>query len=453
MAKKIEKQAKPGKAQETVKREEIGSTGTSIYAGMIDEEYINTLTGTEGAEMYDKMRRSDYQVVMNLAAVKNPIKGATYEIQPASTDEKDVKIAEFVRFLIFDDMTPRFSKFLASALTMVEYGYSLFEITDKIGYSSKFGSYIGIGKLGYRSQKTIEKWNIKDGELDNVYQNVCGDVGFTGNIDARFLLRFALMDEGDNYEGISMLRACYGPYLRKRVALKLNAIGIEKYAVPTPLAVTPPEGLAKDELSRLQTTLAGYTSHQCNYIITPNGTEVSLFDAKYNPESVDKTIDSEDRRMTKAFMANFLELMGGGSYALSNDLSDFFLQGLKAMANVILEELNEKIIERYVRLNFGPQDKYPKLIVSGIDDKPGTELATAISSLVSSGTFTPDTALEQNLRKRYQVPALEEVVGEEEEVEEEENNEEVENEEGEKASELAPSIRKTIEDRIRQLSL
>ncbi len=55
-------------------------------------------------------------------------------------------------------------------------------------------------------------------------------------------------------------------------------------------------------------------------------------------------------------------------------------------------------------MNFGPQDKYPILKVSGITDKAGSELATLLKSLVDGKMLTPDDRLEEHLRKRYGIP-------------------------------------------------
>ena len=63
-----------------------GSTGTSIYSGYYDEDYLEALKNNERADVYDKMRRSDPQIKMCLSAVKNPIKSAAAEINPAGDD-------------------------------------------------------------------------------------------------------------------------------------------------------------------------------------------------------------------------------------------------------------------------------------------------------------------------------------------------------------------------------
>ncbi len=64
----------------------IGSSGTENYGGYFEEEYLDALRNNERADVFDKMRRSDPQVMMCLSAVKNPIKSASAEIHAAGDD-------------------------------------------------------------------------------------------------------------------------------------------------------------------------------------------------------------------------------------------------------------------------------------------------------------------------------------------------------------------------------
>ena len=114
--------------------------------------------------------------------------------------------------------------------------------------------------------------------------------------------------------------------------------------------------------------------------------------------------------MVKAFLANFLELgmSGSGAYALSNDLSDFFLSGIEFIAKEISEQFNKKVIPDLIKLNFGPRDKYPTLNFTGISDKAGKELADILSTLTSAKILTPDDRLEKHLRKRLGITEMSE---------------------------------------------
>ena len=393
-----------------------GTSGTEVFAGYYDEEYLDDLKGTDRAKCFDKMRRSDAQVKMLLSAVKNPIRTATTEIVSASDDGEHEKHAELCRKILFEDI--KFNKFLNESLTMVEFGHAVFEKVHKINSDKPvtdgdgnliLNSYIGLKKLGYRSPKTIETWNFgKDPEKEDykeftgILQQADGDLDSYDFIPKEHLIIMTMEHEGDDLEGISMLRPCFGNFFRKNEYLKLNAIGIEK-SMPIPTAEVPVGQENSDQFNQLVTALSSFTTHQKNYLIYPQGWNVQLQNGtNYDPAKVEQSIDNEDKRMAKAFIANFLELGmggGGGAFALSNDLSDFFLSGLDNISNIIKESIDELMKELTI-LNFGVQDKYPTFKFSGITDKAGEEFAKILDLLIKNKVIIPDDKLEDHVRQR-----------------------------------------------------
>lgn len=392
-----------------IQKEPVGSSGTEIYNGYSSEEYLTALRDDERADVFDKMRRSDPQVKMCLSAVKNPIRRATVEFEPGGDNPSFQEHADFAEYAIMEAMVTPWRKFLREALTAIEFGFSTFEITHKNVLESKFGPFTGINRLGWRSPKTIERFNVdEDGNLSSISQYAHGDLQRLVDIDAKFLMHIGLDVEGSNYEGISLLRPCYGNWFRKNNYLKINAIGAEKFAVPTPIAKVPAGKEGTAEYTNMKNALAAYTTHQSNYLIMPEGWEIDLKTNTYDPDKLETSIDNEDKRMVKAFMANFLELgmSSTGSYALSNDLSDFFLAGIEYVADEIAESLNDRVIKPLIIMNYGEQPVYPKIKFSGISDKAGKELAEVLEKLASKKYITPDDKLEESLRKRYKLPEM-----------------------------------------------
>lgn len=388
----------------------IGSSGIEINAGYIAEEYLQKLRNSEKAKEYDKMRRSDAQVKMCISAVKNPILRGNFEVQPAAQEDVYKRDAEFIDFMLFNDLGRPFSKFLSEALTLVEFGHSVFEMTDKVAFNKNFGKYNGIANLGWRSPKTIERWNVdkQTEKLISISQYAYGDLDRMVDIPAEFLLLFTMEREGANFEGISMLRPCYGNYFRKNIYLKLNAIGIERSAIPTLVGKIPQGKEVSQQATNLMDMLEKYLTHQNNYFVIPSDFDIKGIDnsANYDPAKVETSIDNEDKRMVKAFLANFLELgmSGTGAYALSNDLSDFFLSGIEHIAQEVVDEINHRLIPRYIKMNFGERDLYPKLTVSGISDKAGEEFSRIITILAEKKVIIPDDELEKHVRNRYGLP-------------------------------------------------
>lgn len=394
-----------------VHEQPIGSAGTRNFSGYADEEYLSTLRGMKAADELDKMRRSDPTIIMLLNAVKNLIRSAEYRIEPGDDSEEAKADADLIKHILFEDMGSSFDQFLSEALSMIDFGHSVFEVTHKVVTEHPvFGNYIGIKSLGWRSPRTIDRWNLDPdtGKLKSISQQAWGDLSRLIDIPAEFLLVMTINKEGSNFEGISMLRPCYGSYIRKKTYMKLNAIGIEKFAIPTPIAKIPPNTeTTSPQYINLVDSLTGFVGHESQFLIHPEGWDIQLVTNTYDPEKVEKSVDAEERRMINAFGANFLSLgqgSSGGSYALSNDLSDFFTASLDFLVKIIEAEVNRGLICNMIKINRGERDVYPKLCHSGISDKAGKELAESLKAFADGRYIVPDDNTEEHLRKLYKLP-------------------------------------------------
>lgn len=389
--------------------EQIGSSGTKIFGGYFSEEYLSSLRGMTAAEIWDKMRRSESQVVMLLAAIINPIKSANWDIEPYSQSEEHLKHAELMKSILFEGID--FDAFKHEALTFIPFGFSMFEVVHNVVFNhKKYGTFNGIQTLGFRSQKTILSWNLekKTGKILSIDQQAYGDVADNENIPGKFILVFTNQKEGDNYEGISALRGMYGAYQRKQLYLKLTAIGVEKYAIGTPVGTVPSgKDVLTQEINAFKNMLESYTSHEAAYVIKPAGWEIEIQRGDFDASKIVELLKFENTEMINSVVANFLALGtngSGGAFALSNDLSDFFMSGIQYYADIIAGGINRNLIPNLIRLNFGDQDGYPKLKVTGISDKAGTELANVVKTLIDAGAVKADEPLEDFLRRQFKLP-------------------------------------------------
>lgn len=392
----------------TVRVSEVGSSGTAIYSGYISEEYLQDLVGRPAADVYDKMRRNDADVKMVMLAIKGLLMGATMEVEPASQDAKHVKQAEHIEHMLFHDQAKDWAETKEEALSFTEFGYFLFEYTHKLVTNHpKFGTYVGLKKLGWRSPRTIERWNLNpDGSLKSVTQYAYGDLNRTVDIPAEQLLHSALGKEGDNYEGVSLLRAAYGAWWRKQLYLKLMAIGSEKHAVPPPVAKVPTSA-TPDDRAIAQDALERFSSNESSYLMIPAGWELDFLKNQFDPEKLQVCLEYEGIQIARSTLMQFLMLGTGsssGSWALSTDLSDFALSALEYVADRMVSPFNKRLIPELVAMNYGPQDAYPKLKVSGISDKAGKELSELLKNYVDAGIVEADDELEANIRKRHSLP-------------------------------------------------
>jgi len=396
---------------EIVKRHDkaLGASGTDVVGKIHNtEDHIEILTGFQAAAVYDKMRRSDTQVRKILSAIANPIKSAKWFIEPYDDEKKSLEIANLIQHILFHDIN--WSKFLNEALTVIAHGHAIFEVVHMNRTDKEFGPYTGLGQLGFRRQSTIIEW-IHDettGELLRIKQESNTDIRVNVEIPKEFLLCLFSEQEGDNI-GFPLLRNVYGPYKRKLLAMELQFIGIERFAIPTPMLMIPknikPE---EEEYKTAVEVLKNFTSAEDSYLMYPEGWKLELHSNTFDPEKLTHVIKAEDENMVSAILASFLELGTGGNtgaYALSADLSDFFFAGLSYYSNIIQDTINKDLIPQLVSLNFGPDEvAIPKIMTSGITDNAGKELMEVITGFTGAGVISRDEQLEDHVRRLYSLP-------------------------------------------------
>jgi hypothetical protein len=115
-------------------------------------------------------------------------------------------------------------------------------------------------------------------------------------------------------------------------------------------------------------------------------------------------IEFHDTSIALSGLAHFLNLKGGGSYALASVQANTFVQAVQAYAESIRQIATSHIVEDLVDINFGPDVPAPKLVFDDIDsDQDAT--AAALNLLVQAGLLSGDVLIEQTLRQRLGFPA------------------------------------------------
>lgn len=415
----------------------VSTSGTQIFSGIIAEEYLEKLTGWQAAFEYDMMRRSDSQVRALLTVVKNPILSANWYIEPVDESDEEKEIADFASYVLFEDIGyPDGSKrktwqdFLMEALSMIEFGHSVFEVINKVVRDDDvWGDYVGLSDIAWRSPKTIQEWGVaENGALAFIEQQITGDlmpstdrsVGAIVTTPGRFLIVLTINKEGDNYEGISGLRSIYGNYVRRDLYSKIQAIGVERGASGVPVIKIPDDRTGDPKArSLIAKIVASYTSYQNAGITLPAGYEIDNFTITHKISEVQAAIEAEAVEMIRAFGAQFITIGSkgsGGGYAQSVDQSDMFLSGLALYADKIANAVNDNILRQLIDAKFGRRDAYPIVRHSGINDKGGKALAETLKTLIEVGLVQPTESMQQWTAERYELPENEDtdsVTGEE----------------------------------------
>lgn len=408
---------------ETLIGTEIGDSGVRNIGGIIQEDYNPALNGIQGIKIYDEMRRSDGTVRAILLATSLPIRKAKWRVEAASEDPQDQEIADFVQRNLFDIMKTPWNDFMRQALQMLAFGVMPFEkIYAPMDIDGK--TMIVLHDLKQRMPKTIYRWMLNDGSLGIQQQR---QDGILAEIPMSKMLVFVNEKEGDNWWGMSVLRAAYKHWFIKNTIYRIDAIGIERQSVGVPF-IKLPVGATDSDKKQAQIILQNLRANEAAYAIIPNSYEMGFLDMMSNStRETEPSINHHNREITKSVLAQFLELgsqqkggSGGASKALSQDHSQLFMLGLEAIAEGVKDTINKYLVPQLVDLNFNVE-KYPTLDYAGISETDVQQLSTAYSAFVTSGAIKPIDNDEMYLRDLLDLPEITQEEIDERELQEQDN--------------------------------
>jgi hypothetical protein len=219
------------------------------------------------------------------------------------------------------------------------------------------------------------------------------------------LLVFTTDKEGDNWEGISILRPAYKSWYIKDTLEKVNAVMHERFGAGIPRAKTP-RAVTKGtkEWAAVQETLEDIHASEKAYVIQPEGYEFDVIGGeKGKGTDVLGSIKYYDEAIAKAMLAMHINLgtAKSGSYALGQSFLDAFLMATQAWADYIAEVVNRFCVREIVELNWNVS-AYPTFKCKRIQS-----LAfEAIGYLVQTGALKWTQALENDLRGILRMPKL-----------------------------------------------
>jgi phage gp29-like protein len=386
---------------------EIGESGVQILNGIITgEEYNRALTGRKAISIWDEMRRSDATVAASLRAVKLPIKSAKWFVTAATDETADTDIADFVKWNLFERL--KWKQILGEILTHLDYGFSVHEMVFGVELVDGVERVV-LQKLAYRKQTTILSWEAGK-DVPGVTQWTPS--GKTHHIPLNKIVVFTNEQEGDNYEGRSILRAAYKHWFYKDKLYQIDAVGHERQALGV-VKIKYPTGATDTQRKAAKKAAANLRANEEAYIEEPVGWDINFMDMKAGSlKDVQPSIDHHDRQITKNVLAQFLELGskgGSGSRATSEDHSKLFDLAGEAVAETIADVFGY-VIRTLIDLNFTVTD-YPKMTVGKIGDEKVGELAESVTKFEGAGLLTVSDEDEAHVRSLLGFPEMSDDIG------------------------------------------
>lgn len=325
-----------------------------------------------------------------------------YDIVPASGDEQDVEIADFITTQL-NDMRGTFSGFLRRAMRAMAFGMTIHEIVLRPIESGPWRGKIGLRALKW---KRPENFRVKCDEFGNVtsLQQRSGNDWI--DLPPEYFVVYAYEHEGD-FKGKSDLRAAYRWFKSKELVDTIWNTYLEKFATPTPKAMYP-KGASK---SAQQEMLNGLRRlHTTNAIVAPQGWDLGLLEAsRQGQPGYEAKIKYCDRMIARAILLPTLLLDEGekGAYALGQQHADNFTWVLDALGEEVAEEIvEEQLIRPLVAYNFDTE-AFPKFEWRPYQGVDLDAMSDAVERLINAEVVDPDEAW---IREKLDLPPRDEAI-------------------------------------------
>jgi hypothetical protein len=369
---------------------------------------IPALTYPNSIQTFSRMRH-DPQVSAVLKAYTLPLRAATFAINPRGCRDEVVQLVADAWGLPVagDNDGPgparrrgvEWDDHLRVALLHLTFGHSPFAIRYDIGGDPVRAK---LAELSERLPSTISDIEVNDdGSLKGIRQN-----GMTADelIPAHALLWYVHEREGAAWQGQSMIRDAYGPWLLKHEMWRILATSSRRFGMGVPTVKAPPGGVQAD-IQRSAQIAALYRAGDQSGIGLPDGFQFDLTGLSGSVPDTLGFVRYLDAQIAQSVLASVLNLdsSANGSRALGETIIGLLQISWKATAKEIMGPAT-KLNVQMVDYNFGEDEPVPGLLCTDINRPEVT--SEAIAALVTCGALTAELGLENELRNRYDLPAI-----------------------------------------------
>lgn len=397
-------------------------------ANVLNPAEVPELQWPKNLDVYDKMRRTDDQVLSILRAVQFPILSTTWSIDATGCDPDVARhIADDLNLPLKGEQDRRptrtkgrfdFDEHLRLALLKQVFGASFFEQVYVAPPDSADGLY-HLKKLAWRPPRTIETvTTARDGGLVSIQQyGALGADGVTSRpIPVSALVAHVNDREGANWWGKSLLRSAWQFWRLKQLVLRVQAQTIERNGMGVNVFTSPDRSTAPtpEESERLEKAdrdaglkiARGLRAGTTTGAAIPFGSKMESKGVEGQLPDAEPALDRYDTGIARSVLAHFLTLGGSnstGSYALGDTFANFFVRSLQAEAKQIRNVIQQHVIEDLVDANWGREEPAPLLTFDTIGAKQALT-PEGVRALFQSGAVESDDKTEEFLRDLFDMP-------------------------------------------------
>ncbi len=386
---------------------ELGDTGLSRWGGRVSEEWLTELKDARGRKVISEMMDNDPVISAMLRALEYIVRGVKWQAQGESDEQ-----VEFLESCL-GDMSFSWEDTLSEILSFIPFGWAYLEVVYKyrkgsdVAPLSKYSDgLIGWRKFAIRAQTSLFEWMIddEDGGILGMRQQL--QTGAIVDIPIGKALLFRTELAKNNPEGKSLLRSAYRPWLFKKNLEEVEGIGIERTLAGMPIVYLGTDCTqtgASSDLAVMTKIVRDVRRDEQEGIVIPRPKQTAqgtgiLFELlggqQRSTPDIGAVVSRYEKRMAMSLLAQWLMLGMDqvGSYALSQDQSDFFRQAVGAILKIIASTINRYAVPRLFALNPALQAKsveLPELIYS-LPVRPSlADYAAAVNAMVGAQILNP----------------------------------------------------------------
>jgi len=342
----------------------------------------------KGLSIYEEMLL-DPQVSASLNLLKFAPLSLEYNVTPRDSDDEDAaELADEVKRLL-ESFPGGFLEFLYSALSALEYGWSITELVWGANSDKKWVpvEWIPLPQGVYGFEIDPDRGNPV-GVKSWIDYYTHGEVYPLENF---FILRWNARF-GSPY-GRSQLLSAYEPWWVKQLLRRMRNTALDRYGAPLLIAKVPTayKNERRNVLKRWMENLYAESG-----LITDKDVDVEVLHSGVGQSAADgfqRAIEYEDSQIAKSItgaVLNANEAQSVGTYAQARVHQDNFLYWVRRVAKAVEQAVQEQIIDRYCRYNYGMEAKDTPVIHFADPEHDNIfELAQAIGQMLTMGVLDP----------------------------------------------------------------
>jgi phage gp29-like protein len=366
----------------------------SIVASLDPARLRSILQGAAQGEILDylvlaeEMEEKDPHYAAVLGTRKRAVSGLPVGVEAASDAPRDIELADAVRELT---EAPEFGDLLDDLLDAIGKGFSVAEpIWQLDGAQLRPVRYEWRDPRWFQFDKTTGRTLLIREEGGDGREIPPG----------KLLVHQPRLKSGLPIRG-GVARLVAVSFMCKAYGVKDWMRYVELFGMPLRIGRYGP-GAKPDDIAVLRRAVAQLAADAA--AILPEGMKIEfeeIANAAGGAELFERLAEWLDKQISKAVLGQTMTTDDGSSQSQANVHNDVRMDILKADAKQLAATLNRDLVRVFVDLNFGPQERYPRIVLQVNEPEDLKALAGALTPFIDRGL-----AVEQSvILDRFGLPA------------------------------------------------